>query len=90
MTLYRKLATDTLDSIQNSRIWSAQSRRPRSLKPRGTKTKKALQKNAPDVWNQIDKAHGLIFIKPMQDKAPDAAKVQTAYDTFNRQAPTGG
>jgi len=33
------------------------------------------------VWNQIDKAMD-DFIKPLQDKAPDAAKVQKAYDTF--------
>jgi hypothetical protein len=42
---------------------------------------KALQKKSPDVWGQIDKAMDA-FVKPLQDKAPDPAKVQTSYDTF--------
>ena len=42
---------------------------------------KALQKKSPDLWGQIDKAMDA-FIKPLQAKSPDPAKVQTAYDTF--------
>jgi len=42
---------------------------------------KALQKKSPDLWGQIDKAMDA-FIKPLQDKSPDPAKVQMAYDTF--------
>jgi hypothetical protein len=34
-----------------------------------------------DLWGQIDKAMDA-FIKPVQGKSPDPAKVQTAYDTF--------
>ena len=41
---------------------------------------KALQKKNPDLWGQIDKAMDA-FIKPL-GKSPDAAQVQTAYDTF--------
>ena len=42
---------------------------------------KALQKKSPDVWGQIDKAMDA-FIKPLQGKSPDPAKVEAAYDTF--------
>ena len=50
---------------------------------------KALQKKSPDLWGQIDKAMDG-FIKPLQDKSPDPAKVQAAYDTFIAKLKLGG
>ena len=62
-------------------ICPPQKPRPGSLKWRGTLSKKALKKKSPDVWGQIDKAMDA-FIKPLQGKSPDPAKVQAAYDAF--------
>jgi hypothetical protein len=80
MTPYRKLATDTLTAFKAHDMASAR-KKAKELETAWDKDEKALQKKSPDVWNQIDKAMD-DFIKPMQDKAPDAAKVQTTYDTF--------
>ena len=70
MTAYRKLAMDTLQAFKGRELEVAWDTR-----------EKALQKKSPDLWGQIDKAMDA-FIKPVQGKSPDPAKVQTAYDTF--------
>lgn len=80
MTPYRKLAADTLTAFKGHDMVSAR-KKAKELETAWDKDQKALQKQSPDVWNQIDKAMDG-FIKPLQDKAPDAGKVQTAYDTF--------
>ena len=80
MTPYRRLATDTLTAFKAHDMASAK-KKAKELETAWDKDQKALQKNSPDVWNQIDKAMDDL-IKPMQDKAPDTARVQTAYDTF--------
>jgi len=80
MTPYRKLATDTLTAFKARDMANAR-KKAKELETAWDKDQKALQKESRDVWNQIDKAMD-DFIKPLQDKAPDAAKVQKAYDTF--------
>ena len=80
MTPYRKLATDTLTAFQ-AQDMSTAKKKARELEKAWDTGEKALQKKAPDVWGQIDKAMDA-FIKPVQDKSPDPAKMQTAYDTF--------
>jgi len=80
MTPYRKLATDTLTAFKAHDMANAR-KKAKELETAWDKDQKALQKESRDVWNQIDKAMD-DFIKPLQDKAPDAAKVQAAYDTF--------
>ena len=80
MTPYRTLAADTLKAFQAQDIPTAK-KKARELEVAWDTREKALQKQSPDLWGQIDKAMDA-FIKPMQDKSPDAAKVQTAYDTF--------
>jgi len=80
MTPYRKLAADTLQAFQAHDMPLAK-KKARELEVAWDKGEKALQKKSPDVWGQIDKAMDG-FIKPMQDKSQDPAKIQTAYDTF--------
>jgi hypothetical protein len=80
MTPYRKLATDTLQAFKAHEMATAK-KKARELEVAWDTREKALQKKSPEVWGQIDKAMDA-FIKPMQSKSPDPAKVQTAYDTF--------
>ena len=80
MTPYRKLATDTLQAFKAHDMPTAK-KKARELEVAWDSREKALQKKSPDLRGQIDKAMDA-FIKPMQDKSPDPAKVQTAYDTF--------
>src|SRR5947207_10371292 len=80
MTPYRKLAADTLQAFKAHDMPTAK-KKARELEVAWDTGEKALQKKSPDLWGQIDKAMDA-FIKPMQDKSPDPAKVQTAYDTF--------
>jgi hypothetical protein len=80
MTPYRNLAADTLNAFQAHDMPTAK-KKARELEVAWDTHEKALQKKSPDLWGQIDKAMDA-FIKPLQDKSPDPAKVQTAYDTF--------
>ena len=81
MTPYRTLAADTLKAFKANDMSTAK-KKARELEVAWDTREKALQKKSPDLWGQIDKAMDA-FIKPvMQDKSPDPAKVQTAYDTF--------
>jgi hypothetical protein len=80
MTPYRKLAADTLTAFKAHDMVTAK-KKARELEVAWDAHEKALQKKSPDLWGQIDKAMD-DFIKPLQGKTPDAAKVQTAYDTF--------
>ena len=80
MTPYRELASDTLTAFKAQDMSTAR-KKARELEVAWDTREKALQKKSPDVWGQIDKAMDA-FIKPMQDRSPDAAKIQTAYDTF--------
>ena len=80
MTPYRKLAADTLTAFKAHDMTTAK-KKARELEVAWDSREKALQKKSPDLWGQIDKAMDA-FIKPMQDKSPDPAKVQTAYDAF--------
>ena len=81
MSPYRKLAADTLNAFKAHDMVTAK-KKARELEVAWDTREKALQKKSPDLWGQIDKAMD-VFIKPvMQDKSPDAAKVQAAYDTF--------
>lgn len=81
MTPYRNLAAETLQAF-TSHDMTAAKKKARDLEVSWDTHEKALQKKSPDVWGQIDKAMDG-FIKPvMQDKSPDPAKIQSAYDTF--------
>ena len=80
MTPYRTLAADTLKAFKAQDIPTAK-KKARELEVAWDTREKALQKKSPDLWGQIDKAMDA-FIKPVQDKSPDPAKVQTAYDAF--------
>jgi hypothetical protein len=80
MTPYRTLAADTLKAFKAHDMPTAK-KKARELEVAWDTREKALQKKSPDLWGQIDKAMDA-FIKPMQDKSPDPAKVQMAYDTF--------
>src|SRR5258706_5039898 len=80
MTPYRKLATDTLQAFKAHDMPIAK-KKARELEVAWDTREKALQKKSPDLWGQIDKAMDA-FIKPVQGKSPDPAKVQTGYDTF--------
>ena len=80
MSPYRKLATDTLNAFKAHDMATAK-KKARELEVAWDTREKALQKKSPDLWGQIDKAMDA-FIKPMQGKSPDPAKVQTAYDAF--------
>jgi hypothetical protein len=80
MTPYRKLAADTLTAFKAHDV-ATTKKKARELETAWDTREKALQKKSPDLWGQIDKAMDA-FIKPVQDKSPDPAKVQTAYDAF--------
>ena len=80
MTPYRTLAADTLNAFKAQDMATAK-KKARELEVAWDTREKALQKKSPDLWGQIDKAMDA-FIKPMQGKSPDPAKVQTAYDAF--------
>ena len=80
MTPYRKLAADTLNAFQAHDMPTAK-KKARELEVAWDTREKALQKKSPDLWGQIDKAMD-DFIKPLQGKSPDPAKVQAAYDAF--------
>ena len=80
MTPYRTLAADTLKAFKANDMPTAK-KKARELEVAWDSREKALQKKSPDLWGQIDKAMDA-FIKPMQGKSPDPAKVQTAYDAF--------
>ena len=80
MTPYRNLAADTLKAFQANDMPTAK-KKARELEVAWDTHEKALQKKSPDLWGQIDKAMDA-FIKPVQGKSPDPAKVQAAYDTF--------
>ena len=80
MTPYRKLAADTLQAFMAHDAPTAK-KKARELEVAWDTREKALQKKSPDLWGQIDKAMDA-FIKPVQGKSSDPAKVQTAYDTF--------
>jgi hypothetical protein len=80
MTPYRKLAADTLKAFKAHDMPTAK-KKARELEVAWDTREKALQKKSPDLWGQIDKAMDA-FIKPLEDKSPDPAKVQTAHDTF--------
>jgi len=81
MAPYRTLAADTLTAFEAHDMTTAK-KKARELEVAWDTREKALEKKSPDVWGQIDKAMD-VFIKPvMQDKSPDPAKVQIAYDTF--------
>ena len=80
MTPYRELAADTLQAFKADDTPTAK-KKARELEVAWDSREKALQKKSPDLWDQIDKAMDA-FIKPVQGKSPDPAKVQMAYDTF--------
>jgi hypothetical protein len=80
MSPYRKLAAETLTAFK-AHDAATTKKKARELETAWDTHEKALQKKSPDLWGQIDKAMDA-FIKPVQDKAPDPAKVQTAYDAF--------
>ena len=80
MTPYRNLAADTLKAFQAHDMPTAK-KKARELEVAWDTREKALEKKSPDLWGQIDKAMD-DFIKPVQGKSPDPAKVQTAYETY--------
>ena len=80
MAPYRKLAADTLQAFK-AHDMATTKKKARELEAAWDTREKALQKKSPDLWGQIDSAMDA-FIKPVQDKSPDPAKVQAAYDTF--------
>ena len=81
MSPYRKLAADSLTAFKAHDMPTAK-KKARELEVAWDTREKTLQKKSPDLWGQIDRAMDA-FIKPvMQDKSPDPARVQTAYDTY--------
>ena len=81
MARYRQLAAETLTAFQAHDMSTAR-KKARELEVTWDTREKALQRKSPDLWGQIDRAMDA-FIKPvMQGKSLDAAKVQTAYDTY--------
>jgi hypothetical protein len=80
MTPYRTLAADALTAFKAHDMATAK-KKAKELEVAWDTHEKALQKKSPDVWGQIDKAMDA-FIKPVQNKSSDPAKVQTAYDAF--------
>lgn len=80
MTPYRNMATETLKAFQAKDLATAR-KRAKDLETMWDRNEKQLEKTSPEVWKQIDKAMD-DFIKPLSDKAPDAAKIQAAYDVF--------
>jgi hypothetical protein len=81
MTTYRQLATETLTAVQAHNMSTAK-KKARELEVTWDTREKALQRQSPDLWGQIDRAMDA-FIKPvMQGKSLDPARVQTAYDSY--------
>ena len=80
MTPYRNMAAETLKAFKAHDLATAR-KRAKDLETMWDKNEKALKKASPEVWKQIDDAMDA-FIRPLSDKAPDADKVQAAYDTF--------
>ena len=80
MTPYRMLAADTLTAFK-AHDAPTTKKKARELETAWDTNEKALQKKNPDLWGQIDKAMDA-FIKPVQGKSPDPAKVEMAYDAF--------
>ena len=80
MTPYRKLAADALKAFKEHDMATAK-KKAKELEVAWDTREKALQKKSPDLWGQIDKAMDG-FIKPVQNKSSDPAKVQAGYDTF--------
>ena len=80
MTLYRNLAADALKAFQEKDMATAK-KKAKELEVAWDSREKTLKKKSPDLWGQIDKAMD-VFIKPVQNKSSDAAKVQAAYDAF--------
>ena len=80
MTPYRKLAADALAAFKAQDMAGAK-KKARELEVAWDDGEKALKKKSPDVWGQIDKAMDG-FVKPLQGKGADPAKIQSAYDAF--------
>jgi hypothetical protein len=80
MAPYRKLATETLEAFKAHDMATAK-KKARELERAWDTNEKALKKKSPDLWEQIDSTMDS-FIKPVQGKSPDPARVQAAYDTF--------
>jgi hypothetical protein len=80
MAPYRALAAETLEAFK-AHDAAATKKKARELEVSWDSHTKALKKKSPEVWGQIDTAMDG-FIKPAQEKSPDAAKVQAGYDTF--------
>jgi hypothetical protein len=80
MTPYRNLAADTLKAFKAQDMTTAK-KKAKELEKAWDNEQKDLKKKSVDVWTQIDKAMD-DFIKPIAGKAPDAAKVQAAYEAF--------
>ena len=80
MTAYRNLAADALKAFQAKDMATAK-KKAKELEVAWDSREKALKKASPDVWGQVDKAMD-VFIKPVQNKSSDPAKVQAAYDAF--------
>ena len=79
MTPYRMMAADTLAAFKAHDLATAK-KKARELEVAWDSHERALQKQSPGVWSQIDSAMDA-FIKPL-GKSPDLAKVQAAYDTY--------
>src|SRR5438477_1524078 len=80
MTPYRKLAADALNAFKGHDLATAK-KKAKELEVAWDTREKALKKTSPDLWGQIDKAMD-DFIKPVQNKSSDSAKVQAGYDAF--------
>ena len=80
MTPYRKMATDALTAFKAHDAATAK-KKASELEKAWDNEQKALEKQNPSVWKQIDDAMDLL-VKPLQSRNPDAAKVQVGYDTF--------
>jgi hypothetical protein len=80
MTPYRTLASDTLTAFKAHDV-ATTKKKAKELEKAWDNDQKALQKQSPDVWGQIDKAMDA-FIKPVQQKTADPAQVHHAYDAF--------
>ena len=79
MTPYRTMAADTLAAFKAHDLATAK-KKARELEMAWDSHERALQKQSPGVWSQIDSAMDA-FIKPL-GKSPDLAKVQAAYDAY--------
>jgi hypothetical protein len=81
MTPYRTMATDALNAFKSGDKAMAKSK-ARDLEKAWDTQQKDLRSKSPDVWKSVDDSMDA-FIKPlMKGPAPDAAKVQAAYDDF--------